>query len=141
MDYTFWERLLWNKPIARGERMPRCDTCRTRMQRKGAPRLFLLPVYNDKSYEFSAGYYAKSCRPLSRAEDIPVGQRACRMWPLACPACGARAVLVVDFLRVRGQEVPEAAVVCEYAPLAGLLHGTPTEAGCDAQKGQAFRYE
>lgn len=129
MDYTFWERLLWSKPIARGERTPRCDMCKARTQRKGAPRLFLIPVFNDKNYDLSAEYYAKSCRPLSRVEDIPVGQRACRMWPLVCPECGARAVLVVDFLRVRGQEVPEAAVVCDYAPLAALLNSASKEIG------------
>ena len=127
MDYSFWERLTGSKLIARGELTPRCDMCRTRMKKRGASRLFLLPVYQDKEYTPSAEYYDKACWPISQVKDIPVGQRACRMWSLVCPECGAQAVLVVDFLLVRGQEVPEEMVVCDYAPLAGLLNGTPPE--------------
>lgn len=127
MDYTFWERLTGSKLIARGELTPRCGECRSRMRLHSAPRLFLLPVHQDKGYEPSAEYYAGACRPLDRVEDIPVGWRACRMRPLACPQCGARAVLVVDFLRVRGQEVTEEIAVCEYRPLSGLLRGACPE--------------
>ena len=127
MDYSFWDRLTGGKFIARGELTPRCDMCRTRMKKRGASRLFLLPAYQDKEYTPSAEYYGKACWPISQVKDIPVGQRACRMWSLVCPECGARAVLVVDFLLVREQEVPEEMVVCDYAPLAGLLNGTPPE--------------
>ena len=123
MGYSFWERLTGSRLIARGELTPRCDMCRTRMKKRGASRLFLLPVYQDKEYTPSAEYYGKACWPISQMTDIPVGQRACRMWPLMCPECEARAVLVVDFLLVRGQEVPEKTTVCDYAPLAGLLNG------------------
>lgn len=49
------------------------------------------------------------------------------MWPLMCPKCEARAVLVVDFLTVRGQEVTEKLEVCDYAPLANLLNAAPIE--------------
>ena len=121
MDYTFWERLTGSQLIARGDQLPRCDRCGTRTQKRGAPQLFLLPVYNDKNYTPSAQYYAKVCRPISEVKDIPIGQRACRMWSLMCPRCGARAVLVVDFLLVRGQEVVENIAVCDHAPLADLL--------------------
>lgn len=140
MDYSFWERLTRSRRIVRGELTPRCDRCRTRMGQKGASRLFLLPVYQDKEYEPSAEYYGKVCWPISQMKDIPVGQRACRMWPLACPECGARAVLVVDFLLVRGQGVPEKIVVCDYAPLAGLLNGTSPETVHTASAVQAFQY-
>ena len=95
------------------------------MNKRGASRLFLLPLYQDKEYTPSAEYYGKACWPIFQVRDIPVGQRACRMWSLVCPECGARAVLVIDFLRVREQEVPEEMVVCDYAPLAGLLNDTP----------------
>ena len=128
MDYSFWERLTGGRRIVRGELTPRCDLCGTRTKIRGSSRLFLLPVYQDKDYEPSAEYYGKVCWPISRMKDIPVGQRACRMWPLICPECEARAVLVVDFLLVRGQSVPEKTVVCDYAPLAGLLNGAPPEA-------------
>lgn len=141
MDYSFWERLTGSKFIARGELTPRCDRCRTRIKKRGAPRLFLLPIIQDKDYTPSAEYYSMACWPIPGVESIPVGRRACRMWPLACPECGTRAVLVVDFLLVRGQEVPEKTVVCEYAPLAGLLDDAPAEAACADSEKQAFRYE
>lgn len=141
MGYSFWDRLTMGKDIACGGWMPRCEVCRARMRKRGMPRLFLLPVHQNKSYEASATYYSKVCRPLAKVEDIPVGQRACRMWPLVCPECEARAVLVVDFLRVRGQEVPEETVVCDYAPLAALLNGTGLEKGPVASEIQSFGYE
>ncbi len=125
MDYSFWERLTGAKLIARGELTPRCDLCGARTRIRGGPRLYLLPVYQDKVYTPSAEYYSKVCQPIARIEDIPVGRRACRMWPLVCPECEARAVLVVDFLLVRGQEVPEETVVCDRAPLASLLDRYP----------------
>ena len=123
MDYSFWERLTESKRIAQGFLTPRCDKCRTRTQKEGEPALFLIPVYNDKEYTPSADYYARVCRPIPQTNYIPVGQRACRMWPLVCPDCLARAVLVVDFLLVRGQEITEKIEVCDHAPLSGLLEG------------------
>ena len=127
MDYSFWERLTGSKLIARGELTPRCDMCKSRTQKRGKSQLFLLPIHQDKDYTPSADYYSMACWPITKVEDIPVGQRACRMWPLVCPKCETRAVLVVDFLLVRGQEVPEKMVVCDYAPLACLLNSTSTE--------------
>ena len=141
MDYSFWERLKASKLIARGELTPRCDECRTRTKKRGASRLFLLPVYQDKDYTPSADYYSMACWPIARTEDIPTGQRACRMWPLVCPECGARSVLVVDFLLVRGQELTEKTVICEYAPLASLLNDAPLEAVPTTSKTRPFRYE
>lgn len=141
MDYSFWERLTGGKFIARGELTPRCDECGARTKKRGAPRLFLLPVYQDKDYTPSGDYYGVACWPIAQTGDIPVGQRACRMWPLVCPNCGARAVLVTDFLLVRGQEVPEKTVVCEYAPLANLLSSAPAETVCTASKARLFRYK
>ena len=141
MDYSFWERLTSSKAIARGALTPRCDMCRTRTQKMGGSHLFLLPVYQDKDYTASADYYSKACRPILQVSDIPVGQRACRMWPLECPQCGVRAVLVVDFLLVRGQEVPEKTVVCDYAPLAALLTDTYVETDDTALGVQSFGYK
>lgn len=141
MDYTFWERLTGSKMIARGELTPRCDLCKARTQKRGAPKLFLMPIHQDKVYTPSAEYYSMACWPIKREEDIPVGQRACRMWPLICPRCETRAVLVVDFLRVRGQEVPEETVVCDYAPLASLLNGARDEIDSAMPGVQTFGYE
>ena len=141
MDYSFFERLFNAKSIARGGFTPKCDVCKARTQIQGMPQIFLLPVYQDKEYNASAEYYAKSCQPLLQGNYIPVGQRACRMWPLVCPKCGKRAVLVVDFLLVRGQEVTEKIEVCDYAPLAGLLSGMNTGNTQNSSSAQSFGYE
>ena len=141
MDYSFWDRLTGSKQIAHGNLTPRCDMCKTRTQMRGAPRLFLLPVYQDNDYTPSADYYGKNCRPILHVRDIPVGQRACRMWQLVCPQCGAQAVLVVDFLMVRGQELTEKLEVCDYyAPLTNLLNGSNTEITHTASSVQTFGY-
>ena len=140
MDYSFLERLIGGKRIAMGEMTPRCDICKARTQKRGTAKLFLLPIYQDKDYTPSAEYYSKACRPITQVREIPVGQRACRMWTLVCPKCEARAVLVVDFLMVRGQEVTEKLVVCDYAPLAGLLNGTNTGISQTASTVTAFEH-
>lgn len=141
MDYSFFERLFNGTSISRGGFTPKCDVCRTRTQIQGMPQTFLLPVYQDKEYTASAEYYAKVCQPLLQGGYISVGQRACRMWPLVCPKCGARAVLVVDFLLVRGQEVTEKIEVCDYAPLAYLLSGFNTGTSQNSSSVQSFGYE
>ena len=141
MDYSFFERLTDSKRIARGNLTPRCDVCRTRTQTQGTPHLFLLPVYQDKDYTPSADYYRRNCWPISQVRDIPIGQRACRMWQLECPKCGKRAVLVVDFLLVRGQEVTEKLEVCDYAPMGGLFDSPHTETAHKTPAAQSIEYD
>lgn len=123
--YTFWERLTAERDIAGGRLFPRCTGCRTRMLLFAPPLLTLLPVYSDHDYTPSAEYYRRHLTPIRQTADIPVARRACRLWPLYCPVCGARAVLATDFLPVRGQEVPEKATVCQYEPLADLFAAPP----------------
>lgn len=140
MDYSFLERLISSKAISCGQLTPKCGVCKKRTQKWGAPQLFLLPVYQDKEYTPSAEYYSKSCYPIMSTGDIPIGRRACRMWVLQCPECGERAVLVVDFLKVRGQEVTEKMTVCDYAPLSELLNGTQTRADDTFSAVQSFEH-
>ena len=40
-------------------------------------------------------------------EEIPLGQRACRLIDFSCPGCAQQKVLVEDFLKVRDTEVVE----------------------------------
>lgn len=129
MFYSFWDKLTGAKLIARGKKAPRCRECRATAEIRHGPWLYLLPVLHDKSYTPSGDYYCRMCRPLDRVEDIPTGQRACRMWTLVCPVCGKRSVLVVDFLRVRGEEVTEEYGVYDARELAPLLMDTRPESG------------
>lgn len=50
---------------------------------------------------------APHCMPIISADDIPAGQRACRVWDLSCPECAQRKLLIEDFLRVQDTEVVE----------------------------------
>ncbi len=90
-----------------GNKLPKCRECKERMEKRGLPRLFLIPVHSDHDYKESAAYYLNNCSPIGSEAEIPTGQRACRLWELSCAACGARQVMVEDFLRVRDSEVLE----------------------------------
>lgn len=90
---------------ALGNKFPRCEQCKRRMERGRNPRLFLIPVYSDHDYQESMDYYSKNCVPIGSEAEIPTSRRACRFWELSCPECGARRIMVDDFLRVRDVEV------------------------------------
>ncbi len=105
--------------------MPKCRVCMKRMEQMGPPRLFLLPVYSDGRYPTSADYFKQNCVPIQRVEEIPTARRACRVWRLRCPVCGAQHLFVQDFLRVRQDETLEGTYLYEYQELAGLLFQRP----------------
>lgn len=110
-----------------GEKPPKCSQCRKAMQKEPNPRLFLLPVFHDALYTPSEEYYMKHCSPVSRVEEIPTGQRACRFWKFTCTQCGKRSMVVEDFLRVRDTEVVEMRQNYEYEIFAQFLNSTGNE--------------
>lgn len=67
----------------------------------------------------------ENCVPIQREEEIPTARRACRIWRLRCPMCGAQYMFVRDFLRVRQDETLEGTYLYEYQELAGLLFQRP----------------
>lgn len=85
----------------RNAKEAKCEHCGTLMVKKEKSYLFLLPIFHDDEYEVSASYYLSYCRPINGIEDIPVGQRACKMEILDCPQCQQCDVQVEDFLQVR----------------------------------------
>lgn len=90
-----------------------CDACRTKLENTES-HLYLIPVYFDHGHENSAQYYAANARPIADRELIPSGQRACWMHIFTCPTCGSKKVSVVDFLRVRDQDLPKGGGVFPY---------------------------
>lgn len=125
MLYDLLELLFGDLLIKQEKKMPKCRTCKKRMEQMGLPRLFLLPVYSDGRYSASADYFRKNCVPIQREEEIPTARRACRIWRLRCPVCGTQRLFVQDFLRVRQDETLEGTYLYEYQELAGLLFQQP----------------
>lgn len=107
MVYRLLDVLFGNLLMKEAKKAPKCKTCKKRMEKQGAPRLFLLPVHNDEAYSASASYFKQNCVPIQTEADIPTARRACRVWLLRCPVCGEEKLLVQDFLRVRAEEVLE----------------------------------
>lgn len=93
MLYDLLELLLGPLLTKQEQKMPKCRTCKKRMEQMGPPRLFLLPVYSDGRYSASADYFMENCVPIQQEEEIPTARRACRIWRLRCPVCGAQYML------------------------------------------------
>ena len=73
MLYDLLELLLGPLLTKQEQKMPKCRTCKKRMEQMGPPRLFLLPVYSDGRYSASADYFMENCVPIQREEEIPTG--------------------------------------------------------------------
>ena len=125
MLYDLLEFLLGPLLTKQEQKMPKCRTCKKRMEQMGPPQLFLLPVYSDGRYSASADYFKENCVPIQREEEIPTARRACRIRRLRCPVCGTQRLFLQDFLRVRQDETLEGTYLYEYQELAGLLFQQP----------------
>jgi hypothetical protein len=113
--------MLYPLLILLGKNLPKCERCKGKMEKRDNPRLFLIPVHSDHDYEASKEYYIKNCYAISSEAEIPTGQRACRFWELSCIECGARRILVEDFLKVRDTEVIEKCQVYDGDSFNGLI--------------------
>lgn len=125
MLYDLLELLLGPLLTKQEQKMPKCRTCKKRMEQMGPPRLFLLPVYSDGGTPPARTTLWKTASPSQQEEEDPTARRACRIWRLRCPVCGAQYMFVQDFLRVRQDETLEGTYLYEYQELAGLLFQQP----------------
>lgn len=98
----------------------RCKGCKTNMD-VTAIKLYVIPVHFEHTHEESAEYYLQNATPIASEEDIPSGNRACRMKVFRCPSCGKRHVEVLDFLRTSTMETPYNFEIYEYEALRELL--------------------
>ena len=114
--------LKWLGKRAKGRKI-RCRQCKGEMT-DIASSLYLLPVYFDHIHERSAAYYRKNAKAIVGIEQVPTGNRACRMTVLQCPACGCKEVRVIDFLPVRGQEVIEGTGIYSYSEFEDFFYNT-----------------
>ena len=106
--------LLMRAGIHFGEKsLQKCKACKGKMAEAGE-HLYLLPVKVDAKHEESAEYYIRNAKKIRSVDEIPAGTRACRMFIFECQNCGNKIVSVVDFLRVRDDEVLEGGDIYPY---------------------------
>lgn len=99
----------------------KCDKCKTKMQDVKS-YLYLIPVHFDEQHEETAQYYITHARPIESTEQIPSGNRACRMYVFQCMECGSKKVSVVDFLRVRDFEMLKGGDIYPYEQFEQFLN-------------------
>lgn len=99
----------------------KCGHCKGERIVKGT-FLYLIPATFEHEHDQSAEYYVKNASPIENEEQIPTGRRACRMYLLQCQDCGNREVRVVDFLRVRDEEVIQTRQIYPYEKLQKLFY-------------------
>ena len=71
-------------------------------------------MHRQQEHEESAEYYISNAKRIESEEQIPNGNRACRMYVFQCQDCGHKMVSVVDFLKVRENELIKGGDIYPY---------------------------
>ena len=95
------------------EQAEKCEMCKGKMVDTHS-YLYLIPVKFGDEHEESAEYYINNAVQIESVEQIPNGNRACRMYVFQCQVCGHKMVSVVDFLKVRENELIKGGDVYPY---------------------------
>ena len=90
-----------------------CELCKGKMI-DTVCYLYLIPAKFGEEHEESAEYYIKNGVKIDSTEQIPNGNRACRMFIFQCQSCGHKKVSVVDFLKVRDNELVKGGDIYPY---------------------------
>lgn len=90
-----------------------CEICKGKMVDTTC-YMYLIPVKFDDDHEESAEYYIKNGTRIDSTDQIPNGNRACRMYVFQCQSCGHKMVSVVDFLKVRENELVKGGDIYPY---------------------------
>lgn len=123
LTFRFWWPLLTRFIIKKASgKDSLCDLCKG-VQDELDTTLYLIPVQFDHTYTKSAEYYINNTTPIASEEEIPSGNRAVRMTILMCRNCGAKEVVVVDFLKVRDSEVFKGCEVYPYKKFKEFFEG------------------
>lgn len=101
----------------------KCKKCKCKMKQKQSQEFYyLIPIWLDDEYEVTESFYLNNLQLIQNKQQIPTGQRACKMQIYQCEHCGDKKVCIIDFLNVRGHESERNVVVFEYKPFEGLLY-------------------
>lgn len=110
----FVKPLLYNTLLKHSEKsIEKCKQCKGKMV-DTTSYLYLLPAHFDEEHEENAEYYLNNARQIESTEQIPSGNRACRMFIFQCQSCGHKIVSVVDFLKVREDELVKGGDIYPY---------------------------
>ena len=120
--------------MIKNAKVAKCEQCKIPLQGWGKPHLFLLPIFHDDDYEVSKDYYISFCQPIQSTQEIPTGQRACKMIILDCSKCYRRYVQVEDFLMVRGTELLKVFARYDYQRFHQLLHDSSCKSNLGIDK-------
>lgn len=110
----FFRPLLFRTLLKSAERKAeKCEMCNGKMV-DTTSYLYLIPAKFGEEHEESAEYYIKNGTKIDSTEQIPNGNRACRMFIFQCQSCGHKKVSVVDFLKVRENELVKGGDIYPY---------------------------
>lgn len=85
--------------------------------------LFLIPVFFGDQYDDAENYLRSHMKPIMGKDQIPTGQRACKVEIYRCSKCDKELVEITDFLQVRGAEYVKGGYVFAYESFRHLLEG------------------
>ena len=111
------KRLFWKWALTDN---PKCSKCKGPMHLE-REHLYLLPISFDEEHEESAEYYLSNAVRIDSGEEIPTGRRACYINVFRCDDCSHREISVVDFLKVREDELPKSAGCYPYEQFEEFL--------------------
>lgn len=83
--------------------------------------LFLIPISFGDQYGDAENYLRSHMRPIMGKDQIPTGQRACKLELYRCSKCDKEQVGITDFLQVRGEEYTKGCYVFSYESFRTLL--------------------
>lgn len=83
--------------------------------------LFLIPVFFGDQYDDAENYLRSRMKPIMGKDQIPTGQRACKVEIYRCSKCDKELVNITDFLQVRGAEYVKEGYVFAYESFRHLL--------------------
>lgn len=91
----------------------KCKVCKGKMTDTMC-YLYLIPAQFSDEHEESAEYYINNATRIESVDQIPNGNRACRMYVFQCQSCAHKKVSVVDFLKVRDNEIVKGGDIYPY---------------------------
>lgn len=101
--------------FSKREFSPKCVHCSAQTEpHEGQELLFLLPIMVNDGYNATEKFFVTQAKKIRSVEEIPAGQRACWLKCYSCPNCHERAVVINDFLHVRGEQLLKGRYVYEY---------------------------
>lgn len=110
-------RLFWKWALTDD---PKCSKCKGSMQME-SENLYVLPVSFGDEHPENAEYYIKNAVQIADEQEIPTGRRACYIRVFRCGDCGFRNVSVIDFLKVREDQLLKGAACYTYEEFRDFL--------------------